>query len=180
MSTVNAPYGFRPVSHPSGTIRIDSIPDGIASAYGTAIYENTPVKLVTSGTITVAAAGENVLGVFCGCEFEASGKRFIQNYWPASQAYTAGTCVAKFTRDREIVYEVQGSGSFAQTAIGDCVDLDATTGNTTTGISTGTVGAVQGGTAQFQVLGLAPYSDNAWGDTYTQVRVKIYEYQSVI
>lgn len=180
MSATASPFGLRPVSHPSGTIRIDTIVDGIASAYNTAIYENTAVKFVTGGTLTVAAAGENILGVFCGCEFESGGKRFVQNYWPASQTYTAGTMLAKHTSDRGITYEIQGSGSYAQTAIGDCIDIDTTSGNTTTGISTGTTGAVQGVAAQLQVMNLAPYGDNAWGDAFTIVRVRIYEPQLVV
>lgn len=180
MTTTAAPFGFRPISHPSGTIRLEALTDGIASAYATAIYENTPIKWVTGGTITVAAAGENVLGVFTGVEFSSGGRRYIQNYWPASQAFDTGSCIARYTKDKEIEYEAQGTGSFPQTAVGDCADLSGTSGSTITGISSGALSTVQGASAQFQIQNLSQYPDNAWGDTYTIVQCRIYEYQLVV
>ena len=103
------------------------------------------------------------------------------NYWPASTAYTSGSCVAYFYNDPNIVYEIQADGSLAQTAVGDMADLSNTTaGSTTTGLSqctlsTTLVGA--GNSAQMLIRDLAPYPDNAWGDSYTIVRVTINESQ---
>lgn len=180
MTTTATPFGFAPVGHPSGTVRIETLTDGVASGYATAIYENAPIKRDTNGSLTVAAAGEACIGVFAGCEFTSGSKRYVQNYWTASQTYDAGSCLVHYTWDKAIIYQVQGTGSFAQTAIGDCSDLVGTSGDAVTGISSSALGAVQGGTAQFQIIQLAQQPDNAWGDTYTIVRVQIYEYQGVV
>jgi hypothetical protein len=183
MSTTNAPFGLRPVYHPSGLVRTYQLANGIASAYGTRIYQNQAVKLVTGGTIEAAAAGDSFVGSFQGCQYTDSttSKRIITNSWPASAAYVAGSMVAVFTRDPEIIYEIQADGSVAQTAIGAMADLsNATAGNTTTGLSEETMSATiaaAGASAQLEIYDLAPLPDNAWGDTYTVVRVRINEHQ---
>lgn len=182
MSSTNAPFGLRPAFHPTGFDRAVALPDGIASAYGTDILKGQPVKLDTSGTIVVAAAGDSFLGAFAGVEWtDTTGRRRVSNYWPASTAYQTGSCVAYFYRDPQIVYEIQAAGSLAATSVGDMADLSNTTaGSTTTGLSQCTLSttlAGAGNSAQMQILGLAPYPDNAWGDSYTIVQVRINESQ---
>jgi len=64
----------------------------------------------------------------------------------------------------------------AQTTIGnEYLFTNVTNGSSTTGLSQATLGAstavgnaTQG---QMRVVDLAPYVDNAWGDSYTIVRV---------
>jgi hypothetical protein len=89
--------------------------------------------------------------------------------------------VAYFYNDPNIVYEIQADGSLAQTSIGDMADLSNTTaGSTTTGLSQCTLSttlAGVGNSAQMLIRDLAPYPDNAWGDSYTIVRVTINESQ---
>ena len=86
MSATASPFGVRPVSHPSGTVRLDQLAGGVLSTYGTSIFTNTPVKRDTNGTLIPCATGADVcIGVFAGCEFSSSGKRFILPYWPAAQ-----------------------------------------------------------------------------------------------
>jgi hypothetical protein len=105
----------------------------------------------------------------------------VSNYWPANESFQVGSVVAYFYNDQNIVYEIQADGSLAQTSVGDMADLSNTTdGSTTTGLSqctlsTTLVGA--GNSAQMQILDIAPYPDNAWGDAYTIVRVRINESQ---
>ena len=57
MSATSAPFGFRPVYHPTGLDRAVALAGGIASAYGTGILKNQPVALDTNGNIIVATAG---------------------------------------------------------------------------------------------------------------------------
>ena len=182
MSSSNAPFGLRPAFHPSGLDRAQALANGIASAYATDILKGQPVKLNSSGNIVVAAAGDSFQGAFAGVEWtDTTGRRRVSNYWPASTAYQTGSCVAYFYNDPNIVYEIQADGSLAQTSIGDMADLSNTTaGSTTTGLSqctlsTTLVGA--GNSAQMLIRDLAPYPDNAWGDSYTIVRVTINESQ---
>ena len=182
MYSTNAPFGLRPAFHPSGLDRAQALAGGIASAYPTDILKGQPVKLNTNGVIVVAAAGDSFPGAVAGVEWtDTTGRRRVSNSWPANTAYQTGSCVAYFYNDPNIVYEIQADGSLAQTSVGDMADLSNTTaGSTTTGLSqctlsTTLVGA--GNSAQMLIRDLAPYPDNAWGDTYTIVRVTINESQ---
>jgi hypothetical protein len=182
MSATNAPFGLRPAYHPSGLDRAVTLADGIASAYNTAILKGQPVKLNTSGNIVVAAAGDAFQGAFAGVQWtDTTGRARVSNNWPANTAYQAGTCVAYYYNDPNIVYEIQAAGSLAQTSVGDMADLSNTTaGSTTTGLSACTLSTTlvgAGNSAQMLIRDLAPYPDNAWGDAYTIVRVTINESQ---
>lgn len=184
MSTVSAPFGLRPVSHPSGVIRQTVLVNGIASGYATALYSGTPIKPTTDGTLIATATGaDNTIGVFQGVEYtDAASLRFIVSpYWPAAATYvtTDGKMEVYFTSDKEITYEIQADGTIAQTANYETANLvDASAGSIYTGQSSQrlnhtTTGASAG---TFQIVNVAPYPDNAWGDTFTIVRVKISTY----
>jgi len=182
MSATNAPFGLRPAFHPSGLDRATALVDGITSGYGSAILKGQPVKYVTGGVIQPAAAGDAFVGAFAGVEFtDTTGRHRVSNNWPASTAYQTGSCTAYFYADPNIVYEIQADGSLAQTSIGDEADIsNATAGSTTTGLSQCTLSttlAGAGNSAQMRIVNLAPYPDNAWGDTYTIVRATIAEFQ---
>jgi hypothetical protein len=182
MSSTNAPFGMRPAFHPSGLDRATALADGILSTYNTDILKGQPVKFATTGVIQVAAAGDSFAGAFSGVEFtDTTGRRRVSNSWPANTAYQAGSCIAYFYNDPNIVYEIQAAGSLAQTSIGDQADLSNTTaGSTTTGLSACTLSttlAGSGNTAQMRIINLAPYPDNAWGDSFTIVRATIAKFQ---
>jgi hypothetical protein len=182
MSSTSAPFGLRPAFHPSGLDRASALADGILSTYSVDILKGQPVKMATGGVIQVAAAGDAFLGAFSGVEFtDTTGRRSVSNSWPANTAYQAGSCIAYFYNDPNIVYEIQAAGSLAQTSIGDEADLSNTTaGSTTTGLSAATLSttlAGSGNSAQMRIINLAPYPDNAWGDSFTIVRATIAEYQ---
>jgi hypothetical protein len=182
MSATSAPFGLRPAFHPTGLDRAQALAGGITSGYASNILKGQPVKFVTGGVIEAAAAGDSFAGAFAGVEFtDTTGRRRVSNYWPANTAYQTGSCVAYFYNDPNIVYEIQADGSLAQTSIGDEADLsNVTAGSTTTGLSQATlstslVGA--GNSAQMRIVDLAPYPDNAWGDSYVIVRAVIAEFQ---
>ena len=189
MSSTNAPFGLRPAFHPSGLDRAQALPGGITSGYATQILKGQPVAYSASAGVivpltTAPASGSAVAwsGAFAGVEWtDTTGRRRVSNYWPASTAYQTGSCIAYFYNDPNIVYEIQAAGSLAQTSIGDEADLSNTTaGSTTTGLSACTLSttlAGAGNSAQMRIINLAPYPDNAWGDSYTIVRATIAEYQ---
>ena len=180
MSATNAPFGLRPAFHPSGLDRAQALAGGIPSAYNTDILKGQAVLYVAgSGVIEpVNATGDSLSGAFAGVEWtDTTGRRRVSNYWPANTAYQTGSCVAYFYNDPNIVYEIQADGSVAQTSIGlDANPSNFAAGSNVTGLSQATLSAsilstgVQG---QVQVLDLAPYVDNAWGDNFTIVRVQV-------
>lgn len=184
MSSTNQAQGLSPVSHPSGVIRQEQQVDGVASGYATSLFTGTPVKRTTDGTLIATATGaDTTIGVFQGCQYTSNNKRFISAYWPASTTYDAGSMLVSFTSDPQITYEGQANGSLAATTIGEGINLaDASAGSTYTGISSQRLNATTTGStaATFQIVGLAPYPDNAWGDAYTKVRVKISTYQGQV
>jgi hypothetical protein len=177
MSATLAPQGLVPARHLSGVIRVENQVDGILSGYATSLFTGTPVGRGTNGTIefTTGVAGA-CIGVFQGCEFSAATKRFVLPYFPAGQTYDAGTMIAKYTFGRDIVYEGQSIGPVPATAVGEAININgaSTSGSTFTGFSTQALGAPTGATAgTFIIHGLAQYDDNAWGDAFTKVLVRI-------
>ena len=180
MSATSAPFGLRPAFHPSGLDRAQALAGGIPSAYATDILKGQAVLYVAgSGVIEpVNATGDAVSGAFAGVEWtDTTGRRRVSNYWPANTAYQTGSCVAYFYNDPNIVYEIQADGSVAQTAIGADANLsNFAAGSNVTGLSQATMVATPlstGTQGQLQILDLAPYPDNAWGDAFTIVRVQV-------
>ena len=191
MSSTNAPFGLRPAFHPSGLDRAQALANGIqavstsgnvSAGYATTILKGQPVKMNTGGYIVVAAAGDAFLGAFSGVEWtDSTGRRRVSNTWPANESFLVGSVVAYFYSDPNIVYEIQTDGTIAQTSVGDEADLSNTTaGSTTTGLSACTLNSTvtaAGSSAQMLILGLAPYADNAFGDAYVILQVKVNESQ---
>jgi hypothetical protein len=182
MSATSAPFGLRPAFHPSGLDRAQALAGGIVSAYASDILKGQPVKYDTGGTIVPAAATEAFVGAFAGVEWtDTTGRRRVSNYWPANTAYQTGSCVAYFYNDPNIVYEIQADGTLAQASVGDEADLSNTTaGSNVTGLSQCTLSttlAGANGLKQMRIVDLAPYPDNAWGDTYVIVRATIAQFQ---
>lgn len=178
MSAVAAPFGLRPVYHPSGYIR--TVAGSIASAHATNIFLNSPVAIVAgTGKLALAAAAARAMGAFMGVEFTpADGRRRLSNTWPTGTVATQ--IVAYYTRDPYIVYEIQGTGSFTEDEIGEAGDWstnDTNAGNTTTGLSNVSMAAASAAANGLQILGLSPYIDNDWGDAFTIVEVRILEHQ---
>ena len=170
---------MRPAFHPSGLDRAQALAGGIASGYASTILKGQPVEYsANSGNIIPVTSTEAFTGAFAGVEWtDTTGRRRVSNYWPANTTYQAGSCVAYFYNDPNIVYEIQADGSVAQTAIGNEANFsNLTAGSTTTGLSQCTISAtLVGSTVQGQVriVDLAPYVDNNWGDAYTIVRVTV-------
>jgi len=197
MSATSAPFGLRPAFHPSGLDRAQALANGITSGLAVNILKGQPVVYTTAATVgstgaangtiipagtpgnSAATSGYQVAGAFAGVEWtDTTGRRRISNYWPASTAFTTGSCVAYFYNDEKIVYEIQSDATLAQTAIGNEYNFsNITAGSTTTGLSQATLAAASaqtnGAQGQMRVVDIAPYVDNAWGDTYVIVRVTL-------
>lgn len=180
MSATSAPFGLRPAFHPSGLDRAQALANGIPSAYSSDILKGQAVLYVAgSGVIEpVNATGDSLSGAFAGVEWtDTTGRRRVSNYWPANTAYQTGSCVAYFYNDPNIVYEIQADGSVAQTALGLDANLsNFAAGSNVTGLSQATMVATPlstGAQGQVQILDIAPYPGNDWGDAFTIVRVQV-------
>jgi hypothetical protein len=180
MPSTASPFGLRPAYHPSGTIRPEA--GTILSTYATGIYQYAPIKIGTDGTVQLGAAGDHIIGCFMGVEYtDATGRRVLSNQWVA--ATTGTNIVAYYTRDPNIVYEIQSTAAVALADMGSQADWStATAGNATTGLSSvaldaSTLSATAA--AGLRIIGLGREANNAWGDTYTNVLVQIAEHQDV-
>jgi len=185
MTTTAQPYGLRPSSHPSGTIR--PVAYTIATGYAVNIFQNQPVRIApstgggqTEGTIVAAATGEAFIGTFQGVEFTDSDGRYrVSNKWTASQAAT--TITAYVTSDPAIVYEVQTNANVTTADIGKQYDFASTTsGNTVTGLSSASLDvASAAANASVRLVGLSTAVEDTATDAYLTVEVQISEHQFV-
>lgn len=176
MTATAAPFGLRPAKHASGQIRTEAVT--IATGYATTIYRHGPVKMLADGTIGAAAAGEAFVGVLMGVEYKDSTGKPCGGHWPASTAAT--DIVAYITRDPNIIYEIQATATIAQTGVGNLVDLAAAgSGSAALGTSIASADAATLGTAsaQLQILGFQPAHNNAAGDAFPILQVRIAEHQ---
>ena len=183
MSATSAPFGLRPAYFPTGVEKAQALANGITSGYGTAILKGQAVQYSPNAGVILPVLDTTtnsglVSGAFAGVEWtDTTGRRRVSNNWPASTAYIAGSCIAYFYNDQQIVYEIQTDGTMAQTAIGNEANLsNFAAGSTTTGLSQATLSASlvgSGSTGQFRIVDIAPYADNAWGDPYVIVRVQV-------
>lgn len=175
MSATASPFGFQVNRHPSGIARAEIFT--IDPAYTTAIYKGQPVTLTTAGVINAAAVNQDLLGVFAGVEYtDAGGRRIKRNDWPATGITGATNVQAYVFSDPDIEYLVQASGPVAQTALGDQADLINPGNNNTRGQSTSGLDATLKGAAasgQFRITGFGLQIDNAAGDAFTNVTVRI-------
>jgi len=183
MSSTASPFGLVPAYHMGGgVVRPEAFT--ITSAYASNILQNQPVKIVPSstgeGTIAAAAIGDRFIGSFQGVEFtDSEGRRRLTNRWTASTVAT--DIVAYVTRDPQIAYKIQSNAALAVTDIGKQYDFSTiTAGSTTTGLSAIALDVSSVATnAGLQLINISNDADNAWGDTYVNVFVRISEHQFV-
>ena len=188
MSATYAPFGLKPVYHPSGIIRSLNYTGAFDAA--AVFYSGTPVSFdeaTTAGTSTLVVAsntptaGMRLAGVFGGVEYtDASGRRTVSK-WFGPALGTATDVVMWIFMDPEIVYEIQANGAIANTKVGQEFNFTAVTsgqiigngglGTSTAGLNPADVAV--GTQAQVQVTGLGREITNAWGDTATVVQVKL-------
>lgn len=184
MASTSAPYGLVPLFHPSGTIR--PVVLSITSGYGTTIYQNQPVKIVPSstgeGTLAAAAVGDRFIGTFGGCQYTTADGRFVtSNQWVASSTAMANTTIVAWAyMDPAIIYGIQTNAAVSVADIGKQYDFTTASGNASTGLSSQMLDVASAATnAGLQILNITPGPNNAWGDTYVNVQVRISEDQIV-
>ena len=129
MANVDAAFGARPVRHlTGGQIRTNEYK--IASGTSSNIFTGDFVKLLATGYIDVAAAGNRILGVFAGCQYTASdGEVKFARYFPTgTTTQGSGDVTAYIYDDPNIVYAIQSAGSADFADIGQLADHTIVTG----------------------------------------------------
>lgn len=193
MSLINAPIGLRPAWHPSGCIRQEQIANIDQTA---SFLQFQPVgidiagadgQLVPVAPALISAAPNDFIGVFMGVEYTGTdGRRRVQNKWDANTPILANTeLVAYYTRDPNIVYEMQANSAIANTAIGLQYTYTQPTPGTSeavTGLFRGALDTTSGaasGTQQgaLKVIGLNPGPNNVFGSGFPDLQVIINAHQ---
>ena len=192
--TVSAPYGLQAIN------RVDGLPYAgairqipIASTYNTPIYNGDIVRVALGGTIekstvtvdSTAAAANNTVGVFVGCQFVNGQGQVVQG-----QAYTSNTAqtsaIAYVVDDPMAAFKVAVTASNGAMAtvnsgiVGTNIQVRQGTGSNTTGDSGVSVVAANGvGSATalpLRVIAVVP--DTATGsNAFAEVIVKFNNHQ---
>ena len=194
MSSVSAPFGFRPSFHNSGQIRPKAY--AIASGYATSIFSGDPVKISTDGTVVLGTSdgtrsgtvdGVKLLGIAGGVEYlDSTGKPTISPFWTGSTAvYNSGQATIWVFDDPETLFDVQYNNpgtpgtTSVQTAVGEEADwvVASPGGSTQTGLSNTLLTALQSTSGQFQITGFGYNINDSLTDAYVVVTVRINEHQ---
>ena len=153
MANTNVAFGLRPIGVVGQGYNTNGATEyRIASGNTNAIYQGSPVIPLSTGFIDIvgAAAGGTVglVGVFGGCEYVSSttGEKIFSNYWPGSGA-DSNFPVKAFVYDNPLQSFIicsDASLTSEATARGHVFAnanfATATSGSTTTGISSAKLG----------------------------------------
>lgn len=201
MSTLDRPFGLRPVGTVNGSSWQAKVRLYQADASRTttneagSIFVGDPVKLEADGNVTAAAAGDAILGVAVGVLTIPDGRNgfgfdsnahgnlnLTRTYLPAN---TAGWVYVVEDFMGDVLYDVQEDGDSATIAVTDVganVDLVAPTahGSTTTGrslfeLDSSTVATTS---AQMRIVGRIYAPDNDTGAAGCRWLVRLNERQS--
>jgi len=136
----------------------------ITSGLAENIFTGDVVIITSGGVLTPHTATEvNNIGVFGGVSYTAADGSYVYSqYWPSGTVAT--DIIAYVYDDPYTVFKAQSAGTPAQTNIGNCADIVAGAGSTTTGQSGFEIsGTMAAGTATCKILGLFEAPDNAFG-----------------
>jgi len=163
MANQDAAFGLKPLGKLGSNVNSEGTTEySIASGASGNIFSGDPVKMANTGTILVAAAGDQLLGVFRGCRYtNSSGEVIYSPYWP--DGTVSSDAVAFVVDDPNTLFEVQSAatGSVVQTVVGNNADIVYASGSTADGQSgveiSGTTAATS---AQLRIVGFSGDPEN--------------------
>ena len=163
MANQDAAFGLRSVGQLGSNVNSEGVTEySIASGASGNIFSGDPVKMMNTGTILVAGAGDQLLGVFRGCKYtDSSGEIIYSSYWP--DGTVSSDAVAFVVDDPNALFEVQSAatGSVVQTVVGNNADIVYASGSTVDGQSgveiSGTTAATS---AQLRIVGISGDPEN--------------------
>tara|TARA_R100000900_G_scaffold91364_1_gene71077 strand:+ start:438 stop:1013 length:576 start_codon:yes stop_codon:yes gene_type:complete len=166
MANKDAPFGMKPIGKVGQNRDNQGLSEYDIAASATAIYFQDPVKMVNTGTIGVAAAGDSLLGVLTGIFFTdaSTSKPTFANHLDASNAAT--DIKGFITDDPYERFEIQSNNSSASasTDIFNVADIVYAAGSSPDYVSQvelndSTLAA--GSSATLQILGPSKDPDNS-------------------
>ena len=166
MANKDAPFGLKPIGKVGQNRDNQGLSEYDIAASATAIYFQDPVKMLNTGTIGVAAAGDALLGAITGVFFTdaSTSKPTFANHLDASNA---ATDIKGFVTDDPYErFEIQtnNAGASATTDIFNVADIVYAAGSSPDYVSQvelndSTLAA--GSSATLQILGPSKDPDNS-------------------
>lgn len=154
MANLDSPNGFNPIGKIGGGTSPAMNKYNAVAGHNVQIFQGDLCKLNAGNIERGAAADTAFVGVFWGCNFDDSdGKPTFKNNRPAAQV------ASMFIYDDPYqTFEIQGDAASAQSNLGNLGDINAGTGNTSTGVSAMEVDSANfggGGKINLRVVGLS-------------------------
>ena len=178
MANKDAAFGLKPIGKVGQNSDNNGLSEYDIAASATAIYFQDPVELAATGTITVAAATDALLGSLNGVFFTdaTTGKPTYANHLNASN--TATDIVGFVSDDPYERFEIQSAGTPAQTNIGNCADIVYAAGSSPNYVSGVEIsGTMASSAAQLKIIGVSKDPDNnELGSANTNLVVTINEH----
>ena len=163
MANKDAPFGLKPIGKVGQNRDSQGLSEYSIAASASAIYFNDPVEMASTGTITVAAAGDTLLlGSLNGVFFTdaSTSKPTYANHLDASN--TATDIVGFVSDDPYERFEIQADGATAAADVGLNADIAYTAGSSPDYVSKVELDTSdqKTATAQLRIIGISKDPDN--------------------
>ena len=162
MANKDAAFGLKPIGKVGQNRDNGGLSEYDIAASADAIYFNDPVEMASTGTITVAAATDVLLGSLNGVFFTdaSSSKPTYANHLDASN--TATDIVGFVSDDPYERFEIQSDGATAAADVGLNADIVYTAGSSPDYVSQVELdfSDQKTGTAQLRIIGISKDPDN--------------------
>ena len=180
MANKDAAFGLKPIGKVGQNRDAGGLSEYDIAASATAIYFQDPVKMINTGTIGVAAAGDVLLGSLNGVFFTdaSTSKPTYANHLDASN--TASDIVGFVSDDPYERFEIQADGATAAADVGLNADIVYAAGSSPDYVSKVELQTSdqKTGTAQLRILGISKDPDNnTAGSANVNLVVLINEHQ---
>jgi len=162
MANIDAPFGLKPIGKVGQNRDAQGLSEYSIAASADAIYFQDPVELAATGTITVAAATDALLGSLNGVFFTdaTTSKPTYANHLNASN--TATDIVGFVSDDPYERFEIQSDGATAAADVGLNADIVYAAGSSPDYVSQVELdfSDQKTGTAQLRIIGISKDPDN--------------------
>ncbi len=179
MANKDAAFGLRPIGKVGQNRDNQGLSEyGIKASSTETIYFNDPVKVINTGDIDVAAAGDLLMGSLNGVFYTDSttSKPTWANHYAANNAAT--DTVGFVADDPYERFEIQCSGTITAAQIFTVADIAYTAGDSANYVSKVEISdtTAAGSSAQLRILGISKDPDNDEAAANVNVVVNINEH----
>ena len=162
MANKDAAFGLKPIGKVGQNRDSQGLSEYSIAASASAIYFNDPVEMASTGTITVAAATDTLLGSLGGVFFTdaSTSKPTYANHLDASNT---ATDIVGFVSDAPYErFEIQADGATAAADVGLNADIAYTAGSSPDYVSKVELDTSdqKTATAQLRIIGISKDPDN--------------------